>query len=131
MIAFGAVVESALHSRVTLRAATEQRLPQNQIQDDAETVSNHNRDDCPQCPVHATARGVTVDVDDQQEIAGEYGSGKETKKTPDRGRGGISLNGQQGREEDLHAHKEQDSHSVRPFGDETQFLGKLGSYVTS
>jgi hypothetical protein len=131
MIAFGAVVESALHSCVTLRASTEQRLPQNQIQNDAKTVSDHNRDHRPERPVHATASGVTVDVDDQQEIATDYGSGEKTKKAPDRGRGGISLNRQQGREEDLHAHKDQDSHSVGPFGNESQFLGKLGSYVTS
>jgi hypothetical protein len=91
MIAFGAVVESALHSRVTLRASTEQRLPQNQIQDDAETVSNHNRNDRPQDPIHTSAGGVSVDVDDQQEIAAEYGSGEKAEKTPDLGRWGIFL----------------------------------------
>lgn len=131
MIAFWAIVESALHRRVTLRASTEQRLAQNQIQDDAETVSNHNRDDRPQDPIHTPAGRVSVDVDDQQEIATDYGSGEKTKKAPDRGRGGISLNRQQGREEDLHTHKDQDSHSVGPFGNESQFLGKLGSYVAS
>src|SRR5208282_4704315 len=92
MIAFGAIVEFALHHRITLRAATEQRLPQNQIQDDAQTVRNHNRDHRPQYPVHTSSRGITVDVDDQQEIAAEYGSSKKTKKTADRGRWSISLN---------------------------------------
>jgi len=131
MIAFRAVVESALHRSVTLRASTEQGLPQNQIQDDAETVSNHNRNDRPQDPVHTAARSVAVDVDDQQEIAAEYGSGKKTEKTPNSGRRGIFLNRHQGREEDLHAEKNEDSHSVSPFGDEAQFLGKLSSYVAS
>ena len=91
MIAFWAIVESALHRRVTLRASTEQRLAQNQIQDDAETVSNHNRDDRPQDPIHTPAGRVSVDVDDQQEIAAEYGSGEKTEKTPDLGRWGIFL----------------------------------------
>jgi hypothetical protein len=131
MIAFGAVVESALHSRVTLRASTEQRLPQNQIQDDAETVSNHNRNDRPQDPIHPSARSVAIDVDDQQEIAAEYGSGEKAKQAPDRRRWRIFLNRHQGLEEDLDANKKQDSHSIGPFGDETQFLGKLGSYVAS
>ncbi len=131
MIAFGAIVESALHRRVTLRASTEQGLPQNQIQDDAQAVSNHSRDDRPQDPIHPAARGVAVDVDDQQEIAAEYGSGKKAKQAPDRWRRRIFLNRHQGLEEDLDANKKQDSHSIGPFGDETQFLGKLGSYVAS
>jgi hypothetical protein len=131
MIAFWAIVESALHRRVTLRAATEQRLPQHQIQDDAETVSNHNRNDRPQNPIHTPARSVAVDIDDQQEIAAEYGSGKKTEKTPNSGRRGIFLNRHQGLEEDLDANKKQDSHPKGPFGDKTQLLGKLSSYVAS
>jgi len=131
MVAFWAEVESALHCRVTLRASTEQRLSQNQIQDDAETVSNHNGDDRPQNPVHPPARSVAVDVDDQQEIAAEYGSGEKAKQAPDRRRWRIFLNCHQGLEEDLDTNKNQDSHSVGPFGDETQFLGKLCSYVAS
>jgi hypothetical protein len=130
-ITFWAKVESALHRRVTFRASTEQGLPQNQIEDDAETVSNHNRNDRPQDPVHTPARGVAVDVDDQQEIAAEYGSGEKAKQAPDRRRWRIFLNRHQGLEEDLDANKKQDSHSIGPFGDETQFLGKLGSYVAS
>jgi hypothetical protein len=83
VIAFWAKVESALHRRVTLRASTEQRLSQNQIEDDAETVSNHNRNDRPQDPIHPSSRSVAIDVDDQQEIAAEYGSGEKAKQAPD------------------------------------------------
>jgi hypothetical protein len=105
MIAFWAIVESALHRRVTLRASTEQRLAQNQIQDDAETVSNHNRDDRPQDPIHTPAGGVSVDVDDQQEIAAEYGSGKKTEKAADYERRVFFPNRNHGREQDLHGNK--------------------------
>lgn len=131
MIALWAVVESGLHRRVALRATTEERLPQNQIQNDAQTMRNHNGDHRPQHPVHAPARGVVVNVDDQQEIASKYGAGKKTKQSPDRRRRRVLLNRQQGRKQDLYDHKEQDSHRIGPLGDQTQLLGKLGAYVVS
>jgi hypothetical protein len=45
VIAFWAIVESTVHRRVTFRASTEQRLPQNQIKDDAETVERGHQYD--------------------------------------------------------------------------------------
>jgi hypothetical protein len=131
MIAFGAIVESSLDGSITLRAAAHQRLPQNQIQNDAQTVSNHNSNHRPQHPVHAPACSIVIDVDDQQEIAGEYSSDEITKETSERKRGCILLKRDPGMEEDLYANKNQGSRSVGPFGNETQFLGKLGSYFAS
>jgi hypothetical protein len=92
MIAFGTEIEPALHNRLTLRTAALQWLPQYEIQNDTETVSNHNSNHRPQHPVHTSPPGVAIDVDDQQEIAAEYDSREKTKKTPDRGGRGISLN---------------------------------------
>ena len=80
MVHLGQKLNPPCTASVTLRASTEQGLPQNQIQDDAETVSNHNRNDRPQNPVHTPARSVAVDVDDQQEIAAEYGSGEKAEQ---------------------------------------------------
>lgn len=92
MIAFRTVIESALHNRLTLRTAALLRLPQDEIKNDAETVSDYDRNHRPQHSIHAAPPGVAVDVDDQQEIAAENDSGEKTKKTPDCGGRGIFLN---------------------------------------
>ncbi len=75
--------------------------------------------------------GVAIDVADQQQIAGEYGSGQNTKKSSDSRRWRISLTRHKGREENLRSHKAEAASTLGPFGNETHLLRKLSSYFAS
>jgi hypothetical protein len=128
MIAFGTEVESALHSRITLRTAALQRLPQDEIQNDSKAVSNHNRNHRPQHSVHTPPAGIAIDVADQQQIASEYSSDQNTKKSPKSRRGSVSLMRHEGRKENLRSHKASGRQHPCPLGNKTDLLRKLSSY---
>jgi len=63
-----AVTVSGLNRRAALRAGRAARLPQYEIQHDAERVGDEDREQRPTKAAHSAAAGVTVHIPDQQDV---------------------------------------------------------------
>src|SRR5260370_20840102 len=62
-------VKSRLHGVAALRAGAAQRLPQEKVKNDAQSVGNNNGHNCPKDGAHPAAFRVPVDIADQQQTA--------------------------------------------------------------
>src|ERR1700690_4050107 len=69
VIALRAEVESGLHRMAALRAGAAQRLPQEEVKNDAESVGDDYGHDRPKGRAHPAAFCVAVDIADEQHIA--------------------------------------------------------------
>src|SRR5882724_13216468 len=68
VVARWAKVEPRLEGVSTLRAASDTRLPQHEIQHDAERVGDADRQQRPGKRAHTAAGGVPVHIPDQQDV---------------------------------------------------------------
>lgn len=64
-----AEVESALHGIATLWADALQRLPQDEVKQDAQSIGNQNGHERPKHRAHRTALRVTVYIADEKQVS--------------------------------------------------------------
>ena len=100
-----AETESGLNRRATLWAGSGKRFTQDEVQDDAESVGNEERDQRPQHPAHTAPAGIAVHVSDQQEVAGHDRPDKETEKGAHNGRWRIGVTPEDDKKPDLRSQK--------------------------
>ena len=73
MPALGTKTKPWLHHSVALRAGQNARLPQQEVQKDADSVWDEDREQRPENTIHSAAAGIPVDVTDHQNEAGHEG----------------------------------------------------------
>ena len=69
LAALRAVTVVGENLRPAMRAQSRQRLPQKEIQDDAEPVRNADSQQSPDHPPHASPSSIAVHIANQQEVA--------------------------------------------------------------
>lgn len=103
VVTTGAEIEFLLYCISALWAATSQRLPQDEVENDTQSVGNENGHNRPQDRAHATAFGVAVDVTNEQQKTAEHDADQETQQRPRPCGGRIMLVGQGDVKYELHA----------------------------
>jgi hypothetical protein len=93
MPASGAKAEAGLKGPAALRAGCDERLPQYEVQHDAERVGDEDCEECPAKAAHSAAACVAVHISDQQDVTGHHSSSQSSHRYHGRQRHGRFLPG--------------------------------------
>src|SRR5215469_4701657 len=113
----------ALHAMSAVWTRALQRLPQHKVKKNAESVGNHNGDDCPERRAHPAPLRVAVDVAKDQQVTAAANSGQQAEYRSRPGRRSASgmMMSHDDVEKDLGGHEADHCQNPRPSGDDLHF----------
>src|SRR5690242_9418567 len=119
-----AEVESSLDCVSALRAGAAQRLPQEEVKNDAQSVGNNNGQNRPKSWAHAAAFGVAVYIADEQQKTAQYQAEQEPKQRPRPCGWGIGVASHSNIEKPLRRNETNPRQDPYPYGNNLDFRSK-------